>query len=64
MINQNDSRKMELQQLDKIVEKGSIKVDDSPIVQEIGRGMENVGKSGLDQTPSWHSAQYQAQRGC
>lgn len=53
-----------MQKLDKIVEKGSIKVGDSPIVQEIGRGMENVGKSGLDQTPSWHSAQYQTQRGC
>lgn len=53
-----------MQKPDKIVEKESIKVGDSPIVQEIGRGVENVGKSSLDQTPSWHSAQYQAQRGC
>lgn len=36
----------------------------SPIVQKIGRGMEDVGKSRLDQTPSWHRAQYQAQRAC
>lgn len=35
-----------------------------PIMQKTGRSMENVRKSGLNQTPAWYVAQYLAQRGC